>query len=54
VVEAASAGTMSAIQSNIKAAGRYWDWQYRLLLLGGALFLAWHVMGLLPPSPVTT
>lgn len=42
-VEAAISGVRSALESNIRKAQAHAIWQFRLLILGALLFLAWHV-----------
>ncbi len=46
IAAAAMAGVRSAVDKNIKRAKFHDRWQFRLLILGAVLFLAWHVCGL--------
>ena len=42
LLEAAASGIRSAIESNVQKAQVHAIWQFRLLILGALLFLAWH------------
>lgn len=44
LLEAANRGVKSALESNVKNAQFYGEWQFRLLIAGAVLFLAWHVI----------
>jgi hypothetical protein len=52
---AASDGIREAAESNAANAGRYHNSQFRLLLLGAILYIAWHVLEMAlrtaPPGP---
>jgi hypothetical protein len=41
---AAVSGVEKALDSNVKSAEFHAAWQFRSLVLGGAFFLAWHVL----------
>ena len=47
LVEAATAGVMSALESNTKRAKVFGDWQFRLLILGAVFFIAWRILEML-------
>lgn len=42
-VAAASQGIRKALLTNSGRANRYGHWQFRLIITGGVLYLAWHV-----------
>jgi hypothetical protein len=44
MMAAASDGIRQAIQSNSEHANRLGHWQFRCLVAGGALYVAWHVL----------
>jgi hypothetical protein len=44
IVEAAAKGTLSAIESNTQKARLYGVWQFRLVVLGAVLFIAWRIL----------
>jgi hypothetical protein len=44
LLEAATTGTLSAVTSNIEKAQFYALWQFRLIVLGAVLFIAWRVL----------
>jgi hypothetical protein len=44
LLQAAEEGVRLAIKTNIEGAEFHGKWQFRLLILGGVLFLAWHVL----------
>lgn len=44
LLEAAITGVISALESNVKNAQFYAEWQFRLLITGAVFFLAWHVI----------
>ncbi len=44
IQEAAIQGVTSALESNINNAQFYMVWQFRLLIAGAVLFLAWHIL----------
>ena len=44
LVSAAMEGVMKAAKENSSAANRWGKWQFRLLIVGAVLFLAWHVL----------
>ncbi len=50
---AAISGVRSALELNAKSAQFYAEWQFRLLIAGTVLFLAWHIleMALLTYAP---
>jgi hypothetical protein len=43
VMAAASQGIRQALESNSQRASRLGHWQFRLLVAGGVLYVAWHV-----------
>lgn len=43
-VEAASQGILKAIETHDKSSKFYGSWQFRLLVFGGVLYVAWHVL----------
>ena len=45
-VAAASAGIREAAERNAKDASRFADWQFRALVMGAILYIAWHVVGM--------
>lgn len=45
-IQAASDGIRDAIESNSHKSGRFANAQFRLLIFGAVLFIAWHVLGL--------
>ena len=53
MLAAAISGVRSALESNVKSAQFYAEWQFRLLIAGAVLFLAWHIleMALLTYAP---
>ncbi|MBI2783290.1 MAG: hypothetical protein HYX64_04285 [Gammaproteobacteria bacterium] len=53
MLAAAISGVRSALESNAKSAQFYAEWQFRLLIAGAVLFLAWHIleMALLTYAP---
>lgn len=44
LVAAASGGIRQAIEHNSNRANRYGRWQFRLLVAGALLYVAWHVL----------
>lgn len=44
--EAAESGVLRAIAESSGSAKRYGDWQFRLLIAGAVLFVAWHVLAM--------
>jgi hypothetical protein len=44
LLEAATKGTLSAVSGNIEKAQFYGLWQFRLIILGAALFIAWRIL----------
>jgi hypothetical protein len=44
LLEAAISGVRSALESNIKNAQFYAQWEFRLLIAGAVFFLAWHIV----------
>lgn len=44
LLEAALSGTNTALEGNVKKAQRYALWQFRFIILGAALFIAWRVL----------
>ncbi len=44
LLAAAISGVRSALESNVKNAQFYAVWQFRLLVGGAVLFLAWHIL----------
>jgi len=51
--QAAEEGVMSAIMTNMDGAAIHGRWQYRLLILGGVLFLIWHILDMVLRTCVT-
>jgi hypothetical protein len=43
LVQAAISGVEKALDSNVKNAQFYAQWQFRSLVLGGVFFLVWHI-----------
>lgn len=43
-IEAASQGTMHAMSKKVDDANKKSKWQFRLLVLGGVLFVVWHLV----------
>jgi hypothetical protein len=44
LVEAAQSGTLTALEKNMEKAQFYAKWQFRLIVLGAVLFIAWRVL----------
>ena len=44
LIAPASEGIRRAIEANSESANRVGHWQFRLLVLGAALYLAWHLL----------
>lgn len=44
MVEAAARGLLEAMESNSDHANRFAHWQFRLLVAGGVLYVAWHIL----------
>lgn len=44
LIPAASEGIKEAMQSNSNIANRYGRWQFKLLILGAAFYIFWHIM----------
>jgi hypothetical protein len=44
LIQAASEGIRSAMESNSNKANRLAIWQFRLLILGAVLYLLWHII----------
>ena len=44
LLEAAISGTSTALEGNVLKAQRFALWQFRLLVIGAALFIAWRVL----------
>jgi hypothetical protein len=53
LMQAAEEGVRSAIKTNIEGAEFHGKWQFRLLILGGILFIAWHVLDMVLRTYVT-
>ncbi len=56
LIAAAGQGIRSAIEWNSERANRWAHWQFRLLVAGAVLYVAWHVLemylrGVSPPAP---
>lgn len=47
LIQAASEGIRSAMESNSNRANRLAIWQFRLLILGAVLYLVWHIIGMI-------
>jgi hypothetical protein len=43
-IQAASEGILSAAESNSNSANTFANWQFRLLVAGGLLYVIWHVV----------
>jgi hypothetical protein len=46
MIAAASAGIRAAIKGNSDTANKLAHWQFRALVAGGVLYVAWHVLGM--------
>jgi len=44
LIQAASEGILSAAESNSNSASTFANWQFRLLVWGGLLYVVWHVV----------
>jgi hypothetical protein len=44
IIEAASEGIRSALESNNEKASRWARWQFRFLVAGATLYVVWHVL----------
>ena len=53
LLQAAEEGVRSAIKTNIEGAEFNGKWQFRLLILGGILFIAWHILDMVLRTYVT-
>ena len=47
LLQAAEEGVKRAIKKNIEGAEFHGKWQFRLLILGGILFIAWHILNMI-------
>lgn len=52
IIQIAADATREAIEKHSNAAGRAFRWQFRLLVLGAALFVVWHVGEMYLRSPM--
>lgn len=44
MIAAASEGVRQAIETNSDRAGKYWQWQFRLMIFGAIIYISWHVL----------
>jgi len=43
LIDAASSGIMSAVNSNIQKASKFASWQFKFLIWGALFYIGWHV-----------
>lgn len=43
-IDAASEGTMKAMEKNTESASSFGKWQFRFLILGGSFYIIWHLL----------
>ncbi len=53
LLAAAEEGVRSAVKTNIEGAEFHAKWQFRLFILGGILFIAWHILDMVLRTYVT-